>query len=287
MKLLYIDTMQLKYFDLIWNIIFMFNKDTITLALQQNFIDKVSFLPRQCTSMCVVQDEIGFFVIDSRLASDTFNIVTTHKLHTEVSAESVKKHMNLFQAERRPVALWVNPQDQKYVPDATLHDCGLIQVESELGMAASIPDLKLTSRMQKLKIKEVQTQSDFRDYGQVMASVFIPYDDEACLFYNQAGLSYQPVPYHKMFIGYKDHQPVAIISCMKSAGIGCLYDVVTCPEYQHQGIGTAMVHAAIASLKQMGCSIVGLQASSEGIRLYKKIGFQSLGSFKVFSHEAT
>ncbi|UTO28519.1 GNAT family N-acetyltransferase [Bartonella harrusi] len=85
-----------------------------------------------------------------------------------------------------------------------------------------------------------------------------------------------------MFVGYINNNPVAICFCIKVDGVGRVYDIVTNPDFQKRGVGTFMTKIAIEHLK---CHVIGMQASNEGIGIYKKLGFRNFGECKVYSNK--
>ncbi|MDD9331006.1 MAG: GNAT family N-acetyltransferase [Bartonella sp.] len=88
-----------------------------------------------------------------------------------------------------------------------------------------------------------------------------------------------------MFVGYINNSPVAICFCIKADRIGGVYDIVTNRDFQKRGVGTLMTKIAIEHLKRKKCHVIGMQASNEGIGIYKKLGFINFGEFKVYSNK--
>lgn len=154
-------------------------------------------------------------------------------------------------------------------------------------MAALAQDIDshITSTPDNFKIKEVESLQDFIDYGNVMASVFETFDEEAVIFYKTIGGCYKKDPDVTMFVGYINKNPVAICFCIKTDEIGGVYDIVTNPDFQKKGIGTFMTKIIIKHLKREKCHVIGMQASHEGIGIYKKLDFINFGEFKVYSNK--
>ncbi|UTO28518.1 hypothetical protein [Bartonella harrusi] len=46
-------------------------------------------------------------------------------------------------------------------------------------------DARIPFMLDNFKIKEVESLQDFRDYGNVMASIFEPFDEKAIIFMKQ------------------------------------------------------------------------------------------------------
>lgn len=111
-------------------------------------------------------------------------------------------------------------------------------------------DSRITTMLDNFKIKEVESLQDFRDYRNVMASVFEPFDKEAVIFYGTIGRCYKKDPDINMLVGYINNSPVATCFCIKADGVGGVYDIVTNPDFQKRGFGTLMTRIAIEHLKR-------------------------------------
>jgi ribosomal protein S18 acetylase RimI-like enzyme len=79
----------------------------------------------------------------------------------------------------------------------------------------------------------------------------------------------------------------------KVAAIGCLfighdtigiYDIVTREEFRGVGIGSAMFAHLIETAKSFGSRYAVLQASPDGIGIYRRAGFMSVGTVHTFEN---
>ncbi|GAA5099491.1 hypothetical protein [Bartonella acomydis] len=176
----------------------------------------------------------GVSSVHSIFASDTFNIVSAKNLQETIPVDQAKSIIDSFNAQKLLLAWWVGPHSSHYKVYEVLLSMGLEHVETEVEMAALAQniDSHVTSMPDNYKIKEVESLQDFRDYGNVMASVFEPFDKEAVIFYETIGGFYKKDPNGDMFVGYINNYPVAICFCMKADEIGEVYDIVTYPDFQ-------------------------------------------------------
>jgi ribosomal protein S18 acetylase RimI-like enzyme len=265
----------------------MLNKSKIDLSLENNFFSKVRFLPKLCQKMKIIDFSNGVSSVNGAVASDTFNIISAKNLQETIHVDQAQSIIGSFNAQKLPLAWWVGPNSSNYKVDEVLLSVGLEHVETEVGMAALASDIDshITSMPDNFKVKEARSLQDFIDYGNVMASVFEPFDEEAIIFYETIGGCYKKDPDVDMFVGYINNNPAAICFCIKADGIGGVYDIVTYPNFQKRGIGTLMTKIAIRHLKRKKCQVIGMQASNDGIGIYKKMGFISFGKFKVYSNK--
>ncbi|WP_273788748.1 N-acetyltransferase [Bartonella sp. ML70XJBT] len=200
--------------------------------------------------MQVIDFSNGVSSVNSTCASDTFNIISAKNLQETIPVDQEKSIIDSFNAQKQPLAWWVGPHSSHYNINEVLLSVGLEHVETEVGMAALAQDINshVTSMPDNFKIKEVELLQDFRDYGNVMASVFEPFDEEAVRFYETIGHFYKKDPNVEMFVGYINNNPVAICFCIKADGMDGVYDIVTNTDFQKRGIGTFMTKIAIKHL---------------------------------------
>jgi GNAT superfamily N-acetyltransferase len=90
------------------------------------------------------------------------------------------------------------------------------------------------------------------------------------------------VPLHH-YLGRLDGVPVATCSVLLAAGIAGINAVTTLPQARRQGIGSAMVLAALRDARDAGYRFGALGASRMGQGVYHKIGFREvcrMGSYE-------
>jgi len=80
-------------------------------------------------------------------------------------------------------------------------------------------------------------------------------------------------------------QPVGTSQLFLSAGVAGIYNVTCIPEARGQGIGAAVTLAPLLAAREMGYYISILQASQQGSRVYRRLGFQDFGHLSVYLWE--
>ncbi len=81
---------------------------------------------------------------------------------------------------------------------------------------------------------------------------------------------------------YKDEQPVTSLTLSVHENLAGINDVGTLPEHQGKGYATRLMHHALRQAKQKGAQYCFLEASSQGLAFYEKIGFRPLYTNKIF-----
>lgn len=84
------------------------------------------------------------------------------------------------------------------------------------------------------------------------------------------------------YLGWLNGKPVATASLVLGGGVAGIYNVMTIPEVQRQGIGSLMTAVPLQEARAMGYRIGVLQSTKMGINLYRRLGFQEYGSFRIY-----
>jgi GNAT superfamily N-acetyltransferase len=257
----------------------------LSRAVRENFIEKSAYLAPVLPSMTTV-DGGSFVAIDSGLPSDTFNVIVARDLSTPdiVLAEGVGP----FMARRLPVALWYweDPADRESM--GALIDYGLTHAETHVAMAAELSQARpIASPPAGLTIRVVAGTDDLRRYGDVIADLFGDSNEsrQVRIYYDQ--LSQHPLdrfPALHMYLGVID-EVVAATGCLfvgrDTIGI---YDVVTRDEYRRRGIGAAMFAHLLGEARSLDRPMAVLQASPDGIGIYRRAGFAPVGTVHTFEN---
>lgn len=86
------------------------------------------------------------------------------------------------------------------------------------------------------------------------------------------------------WVGYRDGQPLATAATVSSPQAIGIYNVATAAAYRKQGYGEAITRYAIeAANRETGASGVVLQSTSQGLRLYERLGFQAVTRVLVYN----
>jgi GNAT superfamily N-acetyltransferase len=84
------------------------------------------------------------------------------------------------------------------------------------------------------------------------------------------------------YVGLLDGRPVATSRVSIGGGVAGLYAVATLPDVRGRGIGRALTLAALEAGRALGCRIGVLQASDDGLPVYRRIGFRTIFDYAVY-----
>lgn len=84
------------------------------------------------------------------------------------------------------------------------------------------------------------------------------------------------------FLGRFHDKPVATSELFLSAGVAGLYFVGTLPGEERRGFGRAMTLAALRSARERGYHVGTLQATTSGLPIYRRLGFQEYYRIELY-----
>jgi ribosomal protein S18 acetylase RimI-like enzyme len=86
------------------------------------------------------------------------------------------------------------------------------------------------------------------------------------------------------WVGYRNGEAVATAATLVAGGATGLYAVATLPEHRRKGCAEGLVRHAVAHIEQsQGIGLTVLQATQEALPLYRRMGYQTVTHFSVFS----
>lgn len=132
-----------------------------------------------------------------------------------------------------------------------------------------------------LEMRRVDSESTLNDFRAIGASCFhVPIAWFAEVFNVSITLRHSFV----CWVGYRDGEPVATAATIVHEGVIGLYNVATAAAHRHRGYAEAITrHAVDEATRQSGSTRVVLQATSGGLHLYQRIGFQPVTRILVYN----
>jgi ribosomal protein S18 acetylase RimI-like enzyme len=253
-------------------------------AAEENLHGHISFVQRSVPGMTVL-DQQGLLLVDSGLASDTFNKIGRARLSEHEADRRIAEAISHFRLAHRPFAWWVGPESRPLDLEDRLRRHGLVSAESELGMTMELRDLPPNPHPpENLFIRRVQSLGEMADSSAVFAANWEPPDPAALAFYTQAAaVLLNPDSPMTLFVGYLDGQPVSTSELFIGGGVAGLYSVATKMEFRRRGFGSALTWAASDHARRQNISTVVLQSSNDGKGVYARLGFRPCCHFAEYT----
>lgn len=219
----------------------------------------------------------GWTLVNSGLSDDTFNyVLDTHLEKTKIN-EKIQEIIQKFAT--KPFSWWVSPNDAPADLDQYLEQAGLENAESNVGMYLNL-DAWMPSNFKPrgLEIVRALDEKTLQDFASVLAN-----DEESFQKYFSwiASVITDDDPL-EFYVGYVNGKPVTRGYMIFYAGVAGLHMLSTTPDERKKGYGTAMQEFRLKRAKDLGYHIAVLQASTQGLPLYRQLGYKEFGVFKEF-----
>ncbi|MBU7320498.1 GNAT family N-acetyltransferase [Paenibacillus oleatilyticus] len=255
--------------------------------VRANFITRSACLAKDSGEMNV-RETADFIRVDCGLPSDTFNNSVWLKEQVKPSDTSlIEETVEYFNKKQYPMALW-SWEDRSSCTFETLRSLGLNEAEINIAMYADLDALQPdTNCPAELRLKEVASAREIEQYADVLASLFGESPEAA-----NVRLYYKRVPASlllnhsvmKLYIGTVQDDVVStgcLIFAPDSVGI---YDIATRQECRGRGFGSAMFNFLLAEARKHRAGWCVLQASPDGINIYKRSGFEPVCEVTVYEN---
>ena len=255
--------------------------------IRENFIAKAAYFARLIPGMSAFETA-QYARIDCGLPSDTFNVSVLRETSLGIIPALLEPTVGYFSDKKFPMALWVfePPNYKQIAQELAAHNLP----ESEINIAMYADLQQLTSDIAEIpgfKIKLVTAPRELRSFADVLAELFEPFDEA-----RQVRKYYEMIePFYKGFdsqlqfyIGAHNQEVVstgALFFKVNSVGI---FDIATRTDQRGQGFGTSMFHWLVQAAKRQGAKQAVLQASPDGLGIYKRAGFREAGTVGVFEN---
>ncbi len=251
--------------------------------MEENLHGHISFVQRQMPGM-FVDDCSDLLLVDSGLATDTFNKITRARLPEGDSESRILEAVDHFRRAQRPFAWVVGPGSRPLDLEQRLLRCGLRAGESDVGMSMELADLPPAIELPAgLALRRVRTAAELADFAAVNAANWDPPDAAVSAFYQGAArLLLQEHCPMRMFVGYLGGLAVAASELFLGGGLAGLYNIATRVQFRRRGIGTALTWAAADEARRLRVSTATLQASEDGQGVYARLGFRPCCQFAEY-----
>lgn len=241
--------------------------------IDDNFFQHSWKLTDKIESMQVVSTE-SMTIADCGLSCDTFNIIYVRNAErlTLADLQQAKQH---FEIKDFAYTLWVEEHKLGTRARELLTSAGMEVTNREPGMFLDLLSYSPIDNNSFAHIKKVATPEEVIHFAQIVAQNWQPPDQNLVNYYIKASpiiLSHTS-PSH-FFLYFISGKPVAGVELFMSGhATAGIFGLSTLADYRGQGIGSTLFTYVLNEAKNRGCAQAVLQASEEGIGIYKKLGF--------------
>ena len=215
------------------------------------------------------------------------NLVVCTQLPSEGVGELIENAMSHFRSLNIEKVTWLVHEGvpaaeiKKYLlsQGLTFHESYGVEMAADL---ESVPDeLPLPAGLSIVRVEDKETLRKWIHVASVGFGVAEKYENVWYEFFADA-IFEQPF---WTYLALLDGRPVGTAQLFLSAGVAGIYNVTCLPEARRQGVGAAITQAALLDARAIGYRIAILQASDQGSRVYRRLGFQDFGGLSVYLWE--
>lgn len=253
-------------------------------AAEENLLGHVAFLQERLPGMTVERRD-GLVIVDSGLASDTFNKVLAARLAGDEADARIDQALADVRRTGRPFTWWVGPCSRPVDLEERLRRHGLREQERELGMTINLDQMPDRAPLpDRTTIRSVTTPARLADFAAVLAGLGDPPDPNIPRFFEQASdIVLAPESSMRFFVAYVDGQPAAVSELFIGGGIAGVHMVATATAFRRRGLGMALTWRALDEGRRRDLAVGALQASAEGQPVYERLGFEPCGQFTEYA----
>ncbi|WP_226639267.1 GNAT family N-acetyltransferase [Bacillus tropicus] len=255
--------------------------------LIDNFTYKTSYIARQAQGMNVKETK-GYIAVDCGLPADTFNIITLLNNNVTENIEKLYKEVVYYNQKKYPMSVWFWDEKLEGNIKNELIKLGLKETEQNIAMVANLHTILPTINMTEgFTIQKASSSGQIKKFGEALASLFGTSEEgiHVQAFYNQtASFHLWNSENMKLYLGFYKDEVVSVGSLVCTQDSIGIYDIATKEEMRGKGFGSTMFNYLLQEAKELNVAQCVLQASPDGITIYKKAGFQSVGQMTVFEN---
>jgi GNAT superfamily N-acetyltransferase len=254
-----------------------YNNSTTISALKENM--RQSFLTLSRAPHGEIHDDPDLLSIITGIPHPIMNGIFRAQFR-ENQESRIDKALLPFITRKIPMMWWIGPDTEPPDLGSRLKDRGLIFEGDSPGMSMDLLPIKTSCGIPGLSMEKVVCAGLLGNFITVFAAVFQLPDIVGQAFHGiYEALGYAPGSSWRNYVASIGNRPVAIASLSLAGGVAGIWNVATLPDCRKQGIGTAITLAPLQEAFSLGYRRAVLISSSDGLGVYKKLGFSECCSF--------
>jgi ribosomal protein S18 acetylase RimI-like enzyme len=210
------------------------------------------------------------------------NIAYAANMDHPVLSKNVKEVIEFFRKFDAPWTWVVTPFTQQSNLEKVLESHSLKLLDTAYTMVHKLENLNLRT-LQNYHIKEVTDIEGMTDWALCLNEAFGT-EEKNDMDYRDVNIK---IPYggkHAFhhFVGYLDDEPIAAGTLSVSKYGTRIDNIGTKTDYLRKGFGSMITLHLMHEAKRLGYKFCCLDASSEGLQMYKKLGFIECYESKIY-----
>jgi ribosomal protein S18 acetylase RimI-like enzyme len=259
--------------------------------VRQNFIAKSAYFARFPFTFFLpgasFEETADYAIVNCGLPSDTFNVIIPKSNEPTALAALFDHTIQPWNQQQLPFAFWCWEDTFSAALSTSLDEYGLVSDEQAVAMWLNLQMASLkTLSPSALTIRSVQTPADYEQFADVIAELFGTSSEAEQIrtYYQRVGAIRQPDQPIKLYVGECDGYVVATGTLFLYGSSAGIYDIATRPAWRGRGFGSQLFYHLLLEAKENLIQEVVLQASADGLGIYKRAGFIEVGNVQVFGN---
>jgi GNAT superfamily N-acetyltransferase len=239
--------------------------------IDENFGSHATRIPGQMKEM-IVSRKGGFTVTDSGLSCDTFNIIHIHS--PEISKDDFMEIVFSFQNSQKDFCIWVSKENLSKATESVLNELELSVQNEEVGMVLDLERFTNKEVLDQAGITKVDSKEALIRFAEVLAANWSPPDQNVLEYYNITANNFLNSDIDLFYYVHNDTPCTTVELFPSNADTAGIYGLATLEDFRGKGIGMKMMSFLLNHAKSSGYKNLILQATEDGIGIYKKLGFE-------------
>lgn len=253
-------------------------------AADANLVLHKGWIAQRTAGMEFVEDG-RLVVVNTGLPLANFNVALRSRLDAAGAQARVARVVQRFRDAAVPFSWWAGDHDGPAHLPALLADAGLRAEDAAVIMALDLEEIgPAGDGAPELRIEEVRDEAALRHFAEVTVATWTPGDDAVLRYYAAGAPSLLARGAALRFwVGYVDGTPVATAELAVGPGLVGIYNIATLATHRRRGYGAVLTLHPLQVARAEGFHTAILQATPEGERVYRRLGFRPIGRYSIFA----
>ena len=265
-----------------------FSPQVCAMANTENILEYWRYFAK--SPLLTVREEDGLYQVEAGFTKDQLSFGPQGVFHAVLKPEDVDRKIDEvveYYTSRSMIFWWMIGAGTE--PDNLgeyLKAHSFNEMDGTPVMAAELHNLiDDRPKPEGLVIEEAKDADSFRLFwelwykGYPMPELLGTHFGQVCV-----DIGYHPDNPMKFYIGYLNGEPVTTSFILLGAGVVGLYGVTVLPAARGRGLGTEMSLYPLRIARDLGYYIGVLDATQQGIGIYRRIGFKEVNTPKMYTY---
>ncbi len=213
-----------------------------------------------------------------------FNGVFKTRLPDDIATETILRFTRTFAGLRRRMSWWVTESSLPTHLGTLLESSGFSLAWSDVGMALDLDKpLPLAAIPADVTIAPISSDRELASWCWAMTSAFELFHGYGAAYMRMfQSVALADHPLGPFFLARRNGHPIGTSVLYMLGEIAIINEVGVISLERRQGIGAALTLAALQTARARGARVAVLGASSAGMPVYRRLGFQAYSTMQCY-----